>query len=831
MTNRDQGLARVKALRNILALEIDNGYQDKAVSGGLDGFLKTLLKESNSHPAIKALFEHGLLSVQYSELTVAKRKIWHEEIQRYLGNQAATKRKVTTPVREIETQSEPNPKVSLDDAITVLKSVNRPNASRLAKIGINCIRDLVYLFPNRHLDYTARRTISQLIPGDEQTIVATIWEAREVRLGRNGRMRATEAVVGDETGNIRVVWFGQPWLAVSLKRAMTYASETANVPAQVVLSGKVKIFNGRQQLDSPEWEILDDPEAADLLHTGRLVPIYPSTDGIPARTMRRMVREALDAIASAEGLLIDDPLPVSLLEELEFPDLPWAIAQSHFPESLESKEQARRRLAFDELLVLQLALASKRTASTDQPGIKLPSFPPLVTNFIGSLPFELTEGQKQALNIGMEEISIAAKPMTRLLQGDVGSGKTVVALALLLSAVADGYQGAMMAPTEVLAEQHYFNLRRLLAEVASPIENPDWFSVQLGGHDNPIVIALLTGSTKVAARREIHRMLSDGILNVLVGTHALIQKDVEIPNLAIAVVDEQHRFGVMQRAALKSKGTMPHLLLMSATPIPRTLSATVYGDLDVSTMQELPKGRKQIRTRIVPSSRSEDAENFLREQVDLGRQCFVVCPLIEESEAVMAKAATVEYERLCTTTLADVRVGLLHGQMGMVEKQKIMDEFRDGKTDILVATSVIEVGIDVPNATVMMILGADRFGLAQLHQLRGRVGRGEHQSYCFLLSETLSDDSRKRLEVLVRTNDGFEIAEADLSLRGPGDFFGTRQSGLPTLRMASLQDRELLSASKEQASNLFSNSRQLELLPKLKESVSRYMNTVAEENA
>ncbi|HCH35638.1 MAG TPA: DNA helicase RecG, partial [Dehalococcoidia bacterium] len=275
----------------------------------------------------------------------------------------------------------------------------------------------------------------------------------------------------------------------------------------------------------------------------------------------------------------------------------------------------------------------------------------------------------------------------------------------------------------------------------------------------------------------------------------------------------------------------PHLLLMSATPIPRTLSATVYGDLDVSTMQELPKGRKQIRTRIVPSSRSEDAENFLREQVDLGRQCFVVCPLIEESEAVMAKAATVEYERLCTTTLADVRVGLLHGQMGMVEKQKIMDEFRDGKTDILVATSVIEVGIDVPNATVMMILGADRFGLAQLHQLRGRVGRGEHQSYCFLLSETLSDDSRKRLEVLVRTNDGFEIAEADLSLRGPGDFFGTRQSGLPTLRMASLQDRELLSASKEQASNLFSNSRQLELLPKLKESVSRYMNTVAEENA
>tara|TARA_B100000029_G_scaffold177286_1_gene174616 strand:+ start:4835 stop:7330 length:2496 start_codon:yes stop_codon:yes gene_type:complete len=831
MTNRDYGLARVRALRNILTLEIDNGFQDKAVSGGLDGFLKTLVSEPNSHPAIKTLFEHGLLSAQYSELSVEKRKIWHEEVQKYLGNQAESKGNPKKPEREIKAQPEKLPYLGLDAPISALKSVNRPNASRLGKIGINFVRDLIYLFPNRHLDYTARRTISQLIPENEQTIVATVWEAREVRLGRSGRMRATEAVVGDETGNIKVIWFGQPWLAMSLKRAMAHSAETANVPVQIVLSGKVKIFNGRQQLDSPEWEILDDPEAGDLLHTGRLVPIYPSTDGIPARTMRRMVREAIDSISPEGALEIDDPLPASLIQELELPDLPWSISQSHFPESLENKELARRRLAFDELLVLQLALTSKRSASVEQPGITILPFPPLVTNFIASLPFQLTEGQKQALDIGMQEISIAAKPMTRLLQGDVGSGKTVVALALLLAAVADGYQGAMMAPTGVLAEQHYFNLRRLLSEVALPIENPDWFSVELYGFEKPIVIALLTGSTKAAARREIHRMLTDGILNILVGTHALIQTDVEIPNLAIAVVDEQHRFGVMQRAALKGKGTAPHLLLMSATPIPRTLSATIYGDLDVSTMQELPKGRKQIRTRIVPSSRAGDAEKFLREQVQMGRQCFVVCPLIEESEAVMAQAATVEYERLSASSFSDIQVGLLHGQMETLEKQKIMDEFRAGKIDILVATSVIEVGIDVPNATVMMILGADRFGLAQLHQLRGRVGRGEHQSYCFLLSETLSEDSRKRLEVLVRTNDGFEIAEADLSLRGPGDFFGTRQSGLPTLRMASLQDRDLVSASKEQASNLFLSSRQLDLLPALKDSVSRYMNAVAEENA
>ena len=387
--------------------------------------------------------------------------------------------------------------------------------------------------------------------------------------------------------------------------------------------------------------------------------------------------------------------------------------------------------------------------------------------------------------------------MNRLLQGDVGSGKTVVALALLLAAAAAGRQGAMMAPTEVLAEQHFFNVRRLLGSLPWTVDNPDWLAVPLEGRDRPVVVGLLTGSTRARPRRELQQMAAEGTLDILVGTHALIQQGVELPDLALAVVDEQHRFGVLQRAALRGKGESPHLLLMSATPIPRTLALTVYGDLDVSTIAELPSGRKNIVTRVVEPEEAARAEAFLVEQARQGRQSYVVCPLIDESEAVLAKAATAEYERLRATSLSQVRVGLLHGRMPLAEKQAVMDEFRSGRTDVLVATPVIEVGVDVPNATVMMVLGASRFGLAQLHQLRGRVGRSEHQSYCFLLAESLPEGgrydteeareearkrltaARERLNVLAGTNDGFLIAEEDLRLRGPGDFFGTRQSGLP----------------------------------------------------
>lgn len=808
-------------------MEADNDYQDKAVAGGLDRFLATLQKEANAHPAIKTLMEIGLLSVGYAELSASQRKRWANEAKRFLGSEPqpkrATVRSSSTPSARITNS------ISPDAPVLQLRSVTRPNAAKLERIDVRTVRDLVYLFPNRHLDYSKRRTVSELSMGEEQTIVATIWEVNETRLGRGGRLRATEAVVGDDTGNIRVIWFGQPWLAQALRRAITAASQTTG-SAKVVLSGKVTVFNGRPQMESPEWEALDDPETADLIHTGRHVPLYPSPDGIPARTMRRMVREALSAITVNGALQIDDPLPDTLRRELGLLVLPLAIAQSHYPDTEARKEEARRRLAFDEFLILQLALRSTRDTPDKPPGIKLHPYPGIVEAFIASLPFTLTGGQQGAIEDAMAEVSIAKRPMNRLLQGDVGSGKTVVGLAMMLAAVAEGYQGALMAPTEVLAEQHFFNVRRLLAGVEHPIANSDWFSFHLDGRTQPITIALLTGSTRAAPRREIQRMVGDGVLDILVGTHALIQHDVDLPNLALAIIDEQHRFGVLQRAALRSKGADPHVLLMSATPIPRTLELTLYGELDISTMPELPTGRKEILTRIVAPSRSQGAEQFLVDQVSQGHQCFVVCPLIDESEAVLARAATAEFERLSSTSLAEIRVGLLHGRMSLADKQEVMDRFRVGELDVLVATPVIEVGIDVPNATVMMIQGADRFGLAQLHQLRGRVGRGPHQSYCFLLSDTLSEDAQKRLDVLVNTNDGFEIAEADLRFRGSGDLFGTRQSGYPSLRMASYEiDRDLLEKARDQASSLLDVDPQLETLPALRDAVSRYANSVTDE--
>jgi ATP-dependent DNA helicase RecG len=398
--------------------------------------------------------------------------------------------------------------------------------------------------------------------------------------------------------------------------------------------------------------------------------------------------------------------------------------------------------------------------------------------------------------------------------------------------VADGYQGALMAPTEVLAEQHFLGIRRQLDALVKPSLEQDWFSFTLEPHPVPISIGLLTGSTKAAARREIIRRAGEGTLDILVGTHALIQKDVKLANLALAVVDEQHRFGVLQRAALRDNTSrMPHLLLMSATPIPRTLALTIYGDLDASTIPELPTGRLAIKTRWVAASKATAAEEFIVKEVNDGRQAFVVCPLIDESESVLARAATAEFGRLRDTTLSQLRLGLLHGRMPLAEKQVVMDLFRSGELDVLVTTPVIEVGIDVPNATVMMIQGADRFGLAQLHQLRGRVGRGAHQSYCLLLSDSLSEDAKARINVLVKTNDGFDIAEADLRLRGPGDYFGTRQSGLPALKMARLDDRDLLSSARTEAQTIIARDPLLNGNPNLAATVARYANAVSDEMA
>lgn len=831
-----------KAFENILSMESENGYQNRAVAGGLDEFLRNLSDDLKVHSKFKRLSEAGMFSVVYADLNVGLRQAWVLEAQRLLGHSKPV------PGRLVDKSIRPKPvskkstdaDITLDSLVVSLKTVNRSTAVKLAKLGITNVRDLLYLFPNRHVDYSRRSLIRDLHTDEEQTVVVNLWEARQVRLGKGGQLRATEAVVGDETGNIRVIWFGQPYMAQTLQRALSRAGEAGgnlHRDVRLVLSGKVTYFQGRRQMESPEWEAIDDPETADLIHTGRLVPVYPTTEGMHyQRTIRRIVREALNLVSPSSGetplLALGETLPHDVIERHNLISLVTAIAWLHYPDSEESYEIARKRLAFDELFLLQLALIGRReTSKTQSAGIALNPKDEILNQFFNALPFKLTAGQHRSIKESMSDISTATRPMSRLLQGDVGSGKTVVALSLLLIAVANEYQGALMAPTEVLAEQHYMTVSKLMEPLPRINEGNNWFSTQLEGHQKPITFGLLTGSTPAPIRRQLAELLAQNSLDILIGTHALIQGEVKLPNLALAVVDEQHRFGVMQRTALRNKGREPHLLVMSATPIPRTLAMTVYGELETSIIPELPAGRLPIMTRYVPPDRREEAEAFIERQVREGRQAFVVCPLIDESEAIQSKAATVEYERLSEGPLKSLNLGLLHGRMSLRDKQDVMEAFRVKQIDVLVATPVIEVGIDIPNATVMLIEGADRFGLSQLHQLRGRVGRGEEQSYCLLLAETPSEDAQKRLGVLVKTNDGFEIAEADLRLRGPGDFFGTRQSGLPTLRMARLDDRDILRKTREEAGALIKVDATLKLHPDLAKAVQRYTNAVADEVA
>ncbi len=898
------GASQVRALRNILDMEAANGFANRAVTGGIDRFLETLRGQVGTDPALKSLDERGLLSVAYAELDAARRERWVDEVRRFLGD-----RPTPRPARRAAPPPEPQPAPPasdpLDVPLTALRSANRTQADAIRRMLIRrrmlttpdpTVRDLLYLFPLRHVDRRERTTVARLRPGEEQTIEAVLWDAYEVRLGRGGRIRATEAAVGDDTGNIRVIWWGNPWIAQQLRKAIAATAHTPSGVPRIVLSGKVTLFKGKRQMESPEWELAGSA-AAPGLHTAGLVPFYPSaatTRGkrIPPRRMREIVREALDSTKNGGSTLrIPDPLPDAVREDVGLLTLSEAVERAHYPDSEDAKERARRRLAFDEFLAIQLRVGMERNYASTQEGIVLPAFPPLVQSFIASLPFELTQGQRDALEEAMRDVSTGGRPMSRLLQGDVGSGKTVVAVAMLLAAVAGGYQGAMMAPTEVLAEQHFLNARRLLGGPEHSLENPDWFSAVLEGRDGPVTVALLTGSTRAPARREILRMAEDGSLDLLIGTHALIQKQVALPNLALAVGDEQHRFGVLQREALRGKSVVgePHLLLMSATPIPQTLHLAQYGGIEISTMRELPAGRQEILTRGVDLARAHDAENFLLTQVREGRQCFIVYPriddaddryggidddddatdedsdLIPESVALPPLTAVAEYERLRSTTLVDVRVGLLHGRMPLLEKQAVMDAFRAGEIDVLVSTPVIEVGIDVPNATVMMVQSPARFGLAQLHQLRGRVGRGAHRSYCFLVAETevetfqrlnearrrrtaAGDDpreveqwfraalaqaeaSRKRLKVLVDSNDGFEIAKKDLEMRGEGDY-NTRQSGKRLYRVAQMpDDRDLLDASREHAGRILEADPELSTLSGLRAAVDRLTAAVTDEMA
>jgi ATP-dependent DNA helicase RecG len=679
----------------------------------------------------------------------------------------------------------------------VLKGVSRATAARLARLGVRTLRDLLYHFPHRYNDFTQVRPIRELKIGEEQTLLATVWSAGETTLGR--RLKGTEAVVGDETGTLRVIWWGQRYIARQMRSGMRLA-----------LSGRVTVFRGQRQMENPEWETLSD----DPTHTARLVPVYPLTEGLYPRAVRRLVKEALDSFADR----VPDATPASTQERLKLWPLPRALRQMHYPDSLKAAEAARRSLALRELLIIQVGVLKRRRAwqaSGRAHPLTLPAV--ALEGFVAALPFALTQAQQRSMAEIADDIARTV-PMSRLLEGDVGSGKTVVATAALLAAAVSGCQGAIMAPTEILAEQHYRTVRGLLEPGArNQDQDGPWFQVLGPGFmavqppylDRPVTVGLLTGSLATKDKAAAQEAIGRGEVDIAIGTHALIQEDVSFPCLGLVVVDEQHRFGVVQRAALRAKGASPHVLVMTATPIPRTLALTVYGDLDISLIDEMPTGRKRVKTIRAFSDDRDEAYAFLRDQVRQGRQAYIICPLVEESEAIAAKAAVQEYERLARVVFTDLRLGLVHGRLPAAEREVQMRAFRDGRLDVLVSTAVVEVGIDVANATVMLVEGADRFGLSQLHQFRGRVGRGEHQSYCILLSENPSEDVQERLSLMESIYDGFRLAEEDLRLRGPGEYFGTRQTGLPDLKVARLSDIDLLEQARAEAGRLLESDPEL----------------------
>ena len=656
----------------------------------------------------------------------------------------------------------------LEQPIAEALGIRAQERPRLTELGISTIRSAIEYWPRDHYDYSQPVRINRMVPEMVTTLIGTLVSA-EMRQTPNRNLKIVEAKVQDPTGRMSVSWFNQPYRLKELK---------AHVGQEVAISGKVEQFKGGLQLAPRDVEFPADDEEG--TNTRRIVPVYPATEGVSQRWIRRLVASAL-----AKGIgAIADPIPDPVRRQFALPERRTAIQQYHFPDTLEGRDTARNRLALDELLLIQLGMLQRKRQWRDEgEGLAIPTDDAVLTSFRELLPFTLTGAQDRALAAILADMARPV-PMSRLLQGDVGSGKTVVAAAALLVAARAGYQGAIMAPTEILAEQH----ARTLGKMLEP---------------HGVRVALLTGSVTKAQRAKLYMDTLLGNIQVLAGTHALIQEGILFKNLGLAIVDEQHRFGVAQRAALKGKGGNPHLLVMTATPIPRTLTLTMYGDLDVSIIDERPPNRQPVETSWI--SHDKQAYELIREQVAAGRQAYIICPLVEESESLEAKAAVAEEKRLQAEVFPDLRMGLLHGKLRPQEKETVLARFRDGEVQVLVATSVVEVGIDVPNATVMVVQDAQRFGLAQLHQFRGRVGRGADQSYCILLADARSQNATERLSALCATDDGFRLAEEDLRLRGPGEFWGTRQSGLPALQVAQVTDTKTLELAREVADTILAD--------------------------
>jgi len=694
--------------------------------------------------------------------------------------------------------------IDLQTPLQYMKGVGPRRAADLQRVGLSTIEDFLYRFPIRYEDRGSFQTIASLRPGVAASIIGEVVGCG-LRPTRRPRFKIFEMLVRDRTASLRAIWFNQPFL-----------NDIFHPHQRVVLFGKLELTSHGLQLQNPQYEILKGAEVAEkaehaensgtasasdddeMMHTGRIVPVYEKTGHLTAKVQRALVHQALTQLPQE----LSDPLPSDVRSRQNLIDRRAALHDVHFPaegtplDALNAfRSPAHHRLIFEEFFLFQLGIVlRKRRAEAD---LKARSV--VITDSIREsarrvLPFKLTGDQKNAVAEIVKDMQ-RPQPMNRLLQGDVGSGKTIVALMAAIVAMENGFQVAFMAPTEILAEQHFINIRRLL-------------------ESSRFRMALLTGSTPAKKRREMQAELSGGSLHLVVGTHALVEEAVGFHDLGLAIIDEQHRFGVLQRATLRSKGQHPDVLVMTATPIPRTLALTTYGDLDVSIMREMPPGRHPIKTIAKPEARREEIYDFIRKQVDEGRQAYVIYPLVEESEKVDLRAATEMADHLAQDVFPEQRVALLHGRMNQEAKDRVMQAFARGEYHILVSTTVVEVGVDVANAAVMLVEHAERFGLSQLHQLRGRVGRGPHPSYCILLYQyPLTDDARERLKALTDTTDGFVIAERDLALRGPGDFFGTRQSGLPTLRVGDLiRDHSIMEEARREASAALDDPSQQERL-------------------
>lgn len=708
--------------------------------------------------------------------------------------------------------------ITLNSPLKVVPGITPSIARAFGRLGVKTIRDMLYHYPFRYDNFSKRTTIDDVRPGDVVSIVARVIDSKTFTM-RNGNM-GLNVNVEDATGMLKLVFFGQRWLIKQLQPGMS-----------IMVSGKIEVFGGIRQMNSPKWQPYTPPIVAEvddtqiigddeLIHVGRMVPIHSLTTGLADRGARTIIKHIVDTYADQ----LADPLPNRVRQRAGLIDLVSAIKQIHFPRSEDDVVAAKKRLGFDEFLTIQLGVLQRRVSWQSEPGYAMPYNDQAHAALLAALPFALTNAQNRALGEIFGDIS-SAIPMARLLQGDVGSGKTAVAAAAALQAIANGYQAAIMAPTEILAEQHYRGLSALLGPINVRRSN-EWqktidddrrarlaeIQLLLGMDPNRsdgVRIALLTGSLSTKERRRVLEGVARGEVDLVVGTHALISEGVQYLKLGFVVIDEQHRFGVEQRQRLKDKGHNPHMLVMTATPIPRTLTMTIYSDLDVSILDELPPGRQQIATKRITNAERTKAYNHIRKQVAAGRQIFVICPLVEESDKSDLPSAEEMYAKLQSEVFSDLRVSLIHGKMNAKDKDAIMVAFRNHEADILVATAVIEVGIDIPNASTIMIEGADRFGLAQLHQFRGRVGRGQHKSYCILVSDSDSETTTKRLEAMVATSDGFILAEKDLEIRGPGEFFGTRQSGTPDLKIAQLTDTRLLQAAQLEARTILREDPQL----------------------